>query len=76
MDVSIIEKLVMILDQHGFAIIVSGALFWYIVSESRANRKTVDGLREVIADLKNVIDDNNRLMTAFTEFIKEWRRIG
>jgi len=76
MDISIIEKLVQILDQHGFAIIVAGALFWYIVSETRANRKAVDELRDVIKDLKKVIDDNNKLMSAAIDVAKEMTRIG
>lgn len=76
MDISIIEKLVQILDQHGFAIIVSGALFWYIVSEARANRKAVDELRDVIKDLQKVIDGNNKLLSAAIDVAKELMRIG
>lgn len=76
MDISIIEKLVQILDQHGFAIIVSGALFWYIVSETRANRKAVDELRDVIKDLQKVIDGNNKLLSAAIDVAKELTRIG
>lgn len=55
--------------QYGFPIVVSGALFWYIVVEARANRK-------VIEQLKDVLSDNTKVMTAFTELVKEVTRRG
>lgn len=57
------------INQYGFPIVVSAALFWYIVVETRANRK-------VIEELKNVLSDNTKVMTAFTELVKEVTRNG
>lgn len=57
------------ISQYGFPIVVSVALFWYIVVETRANRN-------VIEELKNVLSDNTKVMTAFTELVKEVTRNG
>lgn len=55
------------ISQYGFPIVVSVALFWYIVVEGRANRK-------VIEELKQVLLENTRVMTAFTDLVKEVTR--
>lgn len=57
------------ISQYGFPIVVSAALFWYIVTETRANRKMIE-------ELKNVLSDNTKVMTAFTELVKEVTRNG
>lgn len=57
------------ISQYGFPIVVSVALFWYIVVETRANRK-------VIEELKQVLLENTRVMTAFTDLVKEVTRNG
>lgn len=76
MDISLIEQLGKIVGQYGFPIIVSGALFWYIVVESRANRKTINELQEAISELKKCIENNNKISESFIDLVKEWRRLG
>lgn len=76
MDISLIEQLGKIVGQYGFPVIVSGALFWYIVVESRANRKTINELQEAISELKKCIENNNKISESFIDLVKEWRRLG
>lgn len=57
------------ISQYGFPIVVSAALFWYIVVETRANRK-------VIEELKQVLSENTKVMNAFTDLVKEVTRNG
>lgn len=76
MDVSLIEQLGKIIGQYGFPIIVSGALFWYIVSESKANRKAIEELEKAISNLKDCLENNNKITASFVDLVKEWRRLG
>lgn len=76
MDVSLIEQLGKILGQYGFPIIVSGALFWYIVVESKANRKAIEDLEKAISNLKDCLENNNKITESFVDLVKEWRRLG
>lgn len=76
MDVSLIEQLGKIIGQYGFPIIVSGALFWYIVVESKANRKAIEELEKAISNLKDCLENNNKITESFVDLVKEWRRLG
>lgn len=69
MEPSTMQLIGQFISQHGFPIVVSAALFWYIVVEGRANRK-------VIEELKDVLTENTKVMTAFTDLIKEVTRNG
>lgn len=69
MEPTTMELIGQFISQYGFPIVVSAALFWYIVVEGRANRK-------VIEDLKGVLIENTKVMTAFTELVKEVTRNG
>lgn len=69
MDSNSISLVGSFVNQFGFPIVVSGALFWYIVTETRANRK-------VLEEIKTVLSENTKVMTAFTDLVKEVTRNG
>lgn len=69
MEIDTMQLIGQFISQYGFPIVVSAALFWYIVVEGRANRK-------VIEELKGVLTENTKVMTAFTELVKEVTRNG
>ena len=76
MDTALIEEIGKIVGQYAFPIITSCALFWYIVVESRANRKTISELQQAISELKKCIENNNKISESFVDLVKEWRRLG
>lgn len=69
MEVDTMQMIGQFISQYGFPIVVSAALFWYIVVETRANRK-------VIEELKQVLSENTKVMNAFTDLVKEVTRNG
>ena len=69
MDPNSISLVGNFINQYGFPMVVAGALFWYIVVETRANRK-------VIEELKEVIKQHTTMVTQFTDTIKELTRHG
>lgn len=69
MDPNSISLVGNFVNQYGFPMVVSGALFWYIVVETRANRK-------VIEELKEVIKQHSNMVTQFNDTIKELTRHG
>ena len=69
MDPNSISLVGTFINQYGFPIVVCGALFWYIVTETRANRK-------VLEEIKTVLSENTKVMTAFTDLVKEVTRNG
>lgn len=69
MSPEIMQLIGTFISQYGFPIVVSAALFWYIVVETRANRK-------VIEELKQVLSENTKVMNAFTDLVKEVTRNG
>ena len=69
MDTNFISLVGTFIDKHGFPIVVCGALFWYIVTETRANRK-------ILEEIKGVLSENTKVMMAFTDLVKEWTRNG
>lgn len=69
MSVETMQTIGQFISQYGFPIVVSAALFWYIVVETRANRK-------VIEELKQVLSENTKVMNAFTDLVKEVTRNG
>ena len=69
MEIDTMQLIGQFISQYGFPIVVSAALFWYIVVEGRANRKVIEGL-------KGVLTENTKVMTAFTELVKEVTRNG
>lgn len=69
MEVDTMQMIGQFISQYGFPIVVSAALFWYIVVEARANRK-------VIEELKQVLSENTKVMTAFTDLVKQVTRNG
>ena len=64
MDISQIGTLI---SQYGFPIVACGALFWYIVKESRENRKVTEELREIVKA-------NTEAMKELIELVKEASR--
>ena len=69
MDPNSISLVGSFINQYGFPIVVCGALFWYIVVETRANRKILEAL-------KTVLSENTKVMMAFTDLVKEVTRHG
>lgn len=69
MDPNSISLVGSFINQYGFPMVVSGALFWYIVVETRANRKVIEELREVLKQHTNMVSQ-------FTDAIKELTRHG
>lgn len=69
MDPNSISLVGNFVNQYGFPMVVAGALFWYIVVETRANRK-------VIEELKEVIKQHTNMVTQFTDTVKELTRHG
>lgn len=69
MDPNSISLVGSFVNQYGFPMVVSGALFWYIVAETRANRK-------VIEELKEVLKEHTNMVTQFNDTIKELTRHG
>lgn len=69
MDPNSISLVGNFVNQYGFPMVVAGALFWYIVVETRANRK-------VIEELKEVLKEHTTMVTQFTDAIKELTRHG
>ena len=69
MDPNSISLVGNFVNQYGFPMVVAGALFWYIVVETRANRK-------VIEELKEVLKEHTNMVTQFTDAIKELTRHG
>lgn len=64
MDPNSISLVGSFVNQYGFPMVVAGALFWYIVVETRANRKVIDELKEVLKEHTNMV-------AQFTDTIKE-----
>ena len=69
MDPNSISLVGSFVNQYGFPMVVAGALFWYIVVETRANRKVID-------ELKEVIKQHTTMVTQFNDTIKELTRHG
>ena len=69
MDPNSISLVGTFINQYGFPIVVCGALFWYIVTETRANRK-------ILEEIKGVLSENTKVMMAFTDLVKELTRNG
>ena len=67
MSTELLQIIGQFISQHGFPIVVSGALFWYIVVEARANRK-------VIEELKEVLIENTKVNSSLIELVKEVTR--
>ena len=69
MDPNSISLVGSFVNQYGFPMVVAGALFWYIVVETRANRK-------VIEELKTVLAQHTEMVKQFSDTIKELTRHG
>ena len=69
MDPNSISLVGSFVNQYGFPMVVAGALFWYIVVETRANRK-------VIEELKEVLSQHTEMVKQFSDTIKELTRHG
>lgn len=69
MDPNSISLVGNFVNQYGFPMVVAGALFWYIVVETRANRKVID-------DLKEVLKEHTQIVSQLTELVKEITRHG
>ena len=69
MDPNSISLVGSFVNQYGFPMVVSGALFWYIVVETRANRKVID-------DLKEVLKEHTQIVSQLTDLMKEMTRHG
>lgn len=69
MDPNSISLVGNFVNQYGFPMVVAGALFWYIVVETRANRK-------VIEELKIVLGQHTEMVKQFSDTIKELTRHG
>ena len=69
MDPNSISLVGSFINQYGFPMVVAGALFWYIVVETRANRK-------VIEELKGVLAQHTEMVKQFSDAIKELTRHG
>lgn len=69
MDPNSISLVGNFVNQYGFPMVVAGALFWYIVVETRANRK-------VIEELKTVLAQHTEMVKQFSDTIKELTRHG
>ena len=69
MDPNSISLVGSFVNQYGFPMVVAGALFWYIVVETRANRK-------VIEELKSVLAQHTEMVKQFSDVIKEMTRHG
>ncbi len=69
MESSTMQLIGQFISQYGFPIVVSAALFWYIVVEGRANRK-------VIEELKEALSKSTKAVTTFTDLVKEVTRNG
>lgn len=62
-----ISQLGTLISQYGFPIVACGALFWYIVKESRENRKVTEELRDIVKA-------NTEAMKELIELVKEVTR--
>lgn len=62
-----ISQLGALISQYGFPIVACGALFWYIVKESRENRKVTEELRDIVKA-------NTEAMKELIELVKEVTR--
>ena len=62
-----ISQLGTLISQYGFPIVACGALFWYIVNESRENRKVTEELRDIVKA-------NTEAMKELIELVKEVTR--
>ena len=69
MDPNSISLVGNFVNQYGFPMVVAGALFWYIVVETRANRKVID-------ELKEVLKEHSQIVSQLTELMKEMTRHG
>ena len=69
MDPNSISLVGSFVNQYGFPMVVAGALFWYIVVETRANRKVID-------DLKEVLKEHTQIVSQLTDLMKEMTRHG
>lgn len=56
-----------LISQYGFPVVVSGALFWYIVNENRATRTIVE-------DMKSIVQANTEATKEMMELVKELTR--
>lgn len=52
------------ISTYGFPIVACGALFWYIVKEQRDTR-------EVLNQLKEIIQNNTHMTQQFFDLVKE-----
>ena len=66
MDLATIGQLI---GSYGFPIVVSGALFWYIVKEQKETRSVLD-------ELKLIIKENTETTKQFLDLVKEVTRNG
>lgn len=63
MEPSLIDQIGQIISSYGFPIVACGALFWYIVKEQRETRDVLD-------QLKSIIQSNTETQKLILEFIK------
>ena len=66
MDIAVIGQFV---GSYGFPIVACGALFWYIVKEQKETR-------DVLAELKSIIQNNTETQKMILDFVKEVTRRG
>lgn len=57
------------ISTYGFPIVCCGALFWYIVKEQKETR-------QVLAELKSIIQSNTEMTRQFVTMVKEVSRDG
>lgn len=66
MDIAVIGQFI---GSYGFPIVACGALFWYIVKEQKETR-------DVLAELKSIIQNNTETQKMILDFVKEVTRHG
>lgn len=66
MDIAVIGQFI---GSYGFPIVACGALFWYIVKEQKETR-------DVLAELKSIIQNNTETQKMILDFVKEVMRHG
>lgn len=63
MEPALVDQIGQIISSYGFPIVACGALFWYIVKEQRETRDVLD-------QLKSIIQSNTETQKLILEFIK------
>lgn len=74
MDPNSISLVGSFINQYGFPVVVAGALFWYIVVETRANRKVIEELKTTLKELEEAFKDQSKVTSAFIDLVKDVTR--